>query len=278
MLIDRLDTTEGPIEYSIEGQGAIVVIAHGGHMDCREQLVKKGLDRSKFRLLLPSRPGYGRTPLTEKNKTPEGTAALFLALLNKLGIHSIALIGISAGGLTALAFAAKYPNRVHKLILCAALTKKWFSETDIAYKTAKVLFHPRIERLTWKMYRLSLRAMPRLMTRQMFRTLSTYRPVRYTDEEMAEWKSVAESMRSRRGFANDLEQWIDQSQLTSIRCSTLILYSENDNQIHTSHARNAHEYIKNSQLHMFKNRWGHMIWIGDEYLPVLKILNAFLQK
>src|SRR5687767_1060721 len=139
MTISLVSTEKGKIEYSLSGQGKAILFVHGGHVDCRETIFQKGLDPNTFCFITPSRPGYGRTPLTEQNRTPKGTADLFIALLDRLAIQKATIIGISAGGLAAIEMAANYPDRITNLALMSALTKKWFSETDKVYKGGKIL-------------------------------------------------------------------------------------------------------------------------------------------
>jgi pimeloyl-ACP methyl ester carboxylesterase len=56
---------------------------------------------SKFQLITPSRPGYGKTPLNG-HTTPKQAAELIAELLNCLSIKPAIVYGISAGGLTAI--------------------------------------------------------------------------------------------------------------------------------------------------------------------------------
>jgi pimeloyl-ACP methyl ester carboxylesterase len=272
MITSIIETTKGKIEYSFRGEGKPIVIVHGGHIDCRETIFQKGLDANKFCFITPSRPGYGNTPLTDSNKTPKGSADLFIALLDELKFSKAIVIGVSAGGLTALEIAASYSNRVESLILMSALTKKWFAETDQVYKGAKKLFTPNIEGLTWRLYRLFFKLFPKLMTRTMFKALSKCRPVTFTEEEFNELKKITLKMRSAHGFNNDLDQTIDQDILSGITCPTLILHSENDNSIDMSHPLNATKKINNAKLVTFKNHWGHMLWIGKDYDPILSVV------
>jgi pimeloyl-ACP methyl ester carboxylesterase len=268
----QIETSKGIIEYSLLGQGKPILIIVGGHTNCKETIFHKGLDPNKFCFVTPSRPGYGSTPLTDQNKTPKGAAELIIALLDELKIQQIIVIGISAGGLTALEIAANYPCRVEKLILMSALTKKWFAKTDKVYKGAKKIFAPGAERYTWFFYRLFFRIFPRLMTKVMFKELSKYRPVEYTKEEFGELRDTTLKMRSYQGFANDVDQDLDQGILTKIVCSTLIMHSINDKPVPLPHALNAKEKIQNSKLVTFNNRWGHMLWFGQEYDAVLNEL------
>lgn len=268
----QLETSKGKIEYTLLGNGKPILIVVGGHTNCKETIFHKGLDLTKSSFITPSRPGYGLTPLTDQNKTPKGTSDLFIALLDELNIQKTIVIGISAGGLTALEIAANYPDRVENLILISALTKNWFIETDKVYKGAKKIFAPKIERYIWFFYRISFRLFPKFMTKTMFKQLSKYRPIEFTDDELQELKQMTLIMRSYKGFDNDLDQIIDQETLKRIECQTLILHSENDKQVDISHAWNAKNNIKDSKLVTFYNRWGHLLWLGKEYDPVLNEL------
>jgi pimeloyl-ACP methyl ester carboxylesterase len=269
MTTSQIETPKGKIEYTLLGNGKPILIVVGGHTNCKETIFHKGLDPNKFCFITPSRPGYGLTPLTDQNKTPKGTSDLFVALLDELNIQKTIVVGISAGGLTALEIAANYPDRVEYLILMSALTKKWFVETDKVYKGAKKIFAPKIERYTWFLYRLLFRLFPKVMTKTMFKELSKYRPIEFTENELQELKQITLIMRSYKGFDNDLDQAIDQQILKRIECPTLILHSKNDNAVDISHALNAKNNIKGSKLVTFNNRWGHLLWIGTDYDPVL---------
>jgi pimeloyl-ACP methyl ester carboxylesterase len=269
MTTSLAETSKGVIEYTQLGNGRPILIVVGGHTNCKETIFHKGLDPNKFCFVTPSRPGYGLTPLTDQNKTPKGTADLFIALLDKLNIQKTIVVGVSAGGLTALEIAANYPDRVENLILMSALTKTWFVKTDKVYKGAKRIFAPNVERYTWFFYRLFFNLFPKVMTKMMFKELSNDRPVEFTEDEFQELKQMTLIMRSYKGFSNDLDQTIEQETLKRIKCPTLILHSEYDNAVDLSHAGNAKENIENSKLVTFKNHWGHLLWLGADYEPIL---------
>lgn len=104
----------------------------------------------------------------------------------------------------------------------------------------------------------------------MFKQLSTFRPVQFTEDEVQELKQMTLIMRSYKGFDNDLDQNIDRDILKKIKCPTLILHSENDNSVDLSHAQNAKDNIKGSKLFTFNNHWGHLLWLGTDYNPIVK--------
>ena len=272
MRTSLIETAKGKIEYSLLGQGKAILFVHGGHVNCRETIFQKGLDPNKFCFITPSRPGYGNTPLTELSRTARGTADLLVALLDELKLPKAIVVGISAGGLAALEIAANYPDRVESLVLMSALTKKWFVETDKVYVGGKRIFAPKMERFTWLLYTLLFRLFPKVMAKTMFKELSKYRPIEFTEDEFKELKKMTLAMRSGYGFVNDLDQTIDQEILSRVKCRTLILHSENDNAVDNSHPQNAKNKIKDSKLVTFKNRWGHLLWLGTDYEPVLNEL------
>lgn len=279
MIIPAIEsTTKGVIEFSRNGRGSrMVVVVHGGHVDCRETLFQKGFDLDTFCFITPSRPGYGKTPLTSENRSPKGTADLIVALLDKLHVDNVAVIGVSAGGLTAIELAANYPERVHTLILMSAVTKKWFRVDDRVYKGGKVLFDPRIELLTWSVYRLAFKIFPKTMANVMFKQLSTYRPATISKYEFNEIKELTVNMRSRSGFVNDLDQDIDSGLLQAVSCKCLIMHSDYDHAVDKSHPLNAKKWVPQSELLLFGNRWGHMLWIGEDYNSVLTSLLEYLR-
>jgi pimeloyl-ACP methyl ester carboxylesterase len=77
-----VNTKFGSIEYSSIGKGTAIVFVHGGHSNCKETLCHKGFDLERYRLITPSRPGYGNTPLGN-NRTPRQAADLIIELINR---------------------------------------------------------------------------------------------------------------------------------------------------------------------------------------------------
>ncbi len=66
-------TYEGAVEYTDHGTGRPVLFLHGGHSNCHEYLATRNFDTSRYRLIVPSRPGYGNTPIYP-NTGPEEAA------------------------------------------------------------------------------------------------------------------------------------------------------------------------------------------------------------
>lgn len=271
-----IHTEKGLVEVSRIGSGIPILFVHGGHFNSEITLFHKGFDLNQFCLITPSRPGYGATPLTKENKTAQGTADLMISLLSELSIQKVVLIGISAGGLAAIEIAAKYPERVEKLILISAITSNWVIPNKSIYKFARFIFDPNIERFMWWLFRSMYALMPRLMAKIMFKELSDYRPIDITEGEILELKKMVDKLRSKEGFTNDIHQKINEEDLTKITCKTLILHSNFDHTVGLEHPENANAKIPNSKLITFNNRWGHILWLGNERKQPLADILSFL--
>lgn len=263
MTTQIIETTKGPIEVSFKGVGTPLLFVHGGHSSCNESLFHKGFDLNKYYLITPSRPGYGKTPLSN-NATPRATAELFITLMDAIQLKSVIVIGISAGGLTALELASNFPDRVKKLVLISAVTKDWMTAQDPIYRKAKKLFSPRFEKYSWGLFRFFYLLFPRLMAKTMFKELSNFQHAKITPDEIKELHSMINLQSSKHGFVNDLDQHIDQKVLDEIACPTLILHSTTDNSVCIDHAKDAHAIIKKSILKIYTNKWGHLLWLGQE--------------
>ncbi len=261
----------GNIEYAVIGTGIPVVFLHGGHSNCYETLSHKGFDLEKFLLITPSRPGYGKTPV-KGNQTPFKSAALIAELLRSLSLDQVIVYGISAGGPTAIALAAKYPNQVSKLILASAVTRKWLDKNEKTYKTAQILFHPRIEGFTWGLVRFFSRTFPKAIAKNFFRQFSKHSTYELEKKDVKELISAMLHYTSGYGFLNDIDQILPEDIITKVKCPTLIVHSENDNSVSIEHAQHAHKMIENSTLEILQNEWGHLFWIGaDSKEPISKI-------
>jgi pimeloyl-ACP methyl ester carboxylesterase len=127
-----VDTRCGPIEVQQAGQGAPLLMIHGsggGHdqgMDFARPLVQHGV-----RVIAMSRFGYLRTP-RPADASPQAQADAHVCLLDALGIERAAVMGVSAGGPSALQTALRHPERVTALVLVVPLTWKPGTVADSA--------------------------------------------------------------------------------------------------------------------------------------------------
>jgi 2-hydroxy-6-oxonona-2,4-dienedioate hydrolase len=119
-----VDTRCGPIEVQQAGAGAPLLMIHGsggGHdqgMDWAAPLVRHGI-----RVIAVSRFGYLRTP-RPADASPEAQADAHVCLLDALGLAKAAVMGVSAGGASALQMALRHPERVSALVLVVPIAWK----------------------------------------------------------------------------------------------------------------------------------------------------------
>ncbi len=127
-----VDTRCGPIEVQQAGEGIPLLMIHGsggGHdqgMVWARPLVQQGV-----RVIAMSRFGYLRTP-RPADASPEAQADAHICLLDALGIDKAAVMGVSAGGPSAMQAAIRHPNRVSALVLVVPIADKPDTVADSA--------------------------------------------------------------------------------------------------------------------------------------------------
>lgn len=110
-------TPYGRVQYADRGTGPPVLAIHGvmGGFDAGLRNVCCHIPDG-YRMIVPSRFGYLRSTMP-RNATPALQADVYAALLDRLDIDDVAVIGASAGSTSALQFAIRHPHRVRALIL-----------------------------------------------------------------------------------------------------------------------------------------------------------------
>lgn len=127
-----VQTRCGPIEYAEAGRGVPLLMIHGsggGHdqgMAWAQPLVQQGV-----RVIAMSRFGYLRTP-RPADASPEAQADAHVCLLDALGIAKSAVMGVSAGGPSAMQTAIRHPDRVSALVLVVPIAYKPGTVADSA--------------------------------------------------------------------------------------------------------------------------------------------------
>ena len=266
-------TPKGPIEYRIEGNGPVVVVLNGGHCSRLSRLSHERLAEYGFSVLTPSRPGYDDTP-SYVGKTAQEAADALAELLDMLEIPYVYMIGISAAGPTALAFAQQYPEKIGKLILESAVTTLW-SE---GIKKLSRLGFGRAERITWGLMKLALRRMPKIMIRVMVQQLTTLDiggvMKRMSQDDLNFVHRMIEASQSGTGFINDIEHRV--KDLSRITIPVLVMYSPHDKFVPTKNALRVASEVQTCELYEVPADT-HLIWIGRFANEVWQKRMAFLK-
>jgi pimeloyl-ACP methyl ester carboxylesterase len=132
--------------YELTGpDDAPVILQFGGGLFGRHNfgLVNDGF-RERFRLLSFDARGYGASDHPREAYTIEGWATDGVALLDGVGLDQVFVHGTSMGGMIAIAFTAKYPERT--IATCADVA---FAKPDVYRRTVFRVWRRMAETMPW---------------------------------------------------------------------------------------------------------------------------------
>jgi pimeloyl-ACP methyl ester carboxylesterase len=270
-------TSQGPIEYRIVGWGPAVLALNGGHTNAASPLGHEHFFLHEgYKLIIPSRPGYGATP-SATGKTAEAFADALVDLLDHLRLERVIVLGISAAGPTALQVAGRHPERVSLLILQNAVTGARFPG-PVTRVGAYVIFNRWTERWTWAAFRAFARVAPHRALTTMMRNLSSLDPAQVVATMDQEQQRAALAFlltsRSGSGFLHDIRH--DCGDLGRITAPTLIIASQYDGSVDLMHARYAADHIPDAELFVCPAE-SHLLWFSPFNAAVEEMMRAFLQ-
>jgi pimeloyl-ACP methyl ester carboxylesterase len=255
-----------------------VLHCHGTSSDCFSTDEIKPLVDAGFSVLTPSRPGYGRTPLSTGRTSAQAAEAL-VALLDCLQVQTCAVVAVSGGGPTGVALAGLYPQRVTRLVLLEAVT--WAEErpNEPGYRSQAAFYGP-LHNLFWGMLGFFSRVSPRSIARQNLFLFSTHDPddalARLSAEDIPKFGHFFQGHSSRQGALNDLTHTVGPELLRSVSQPTLVVHSREDRSVPFSHAEWSLEHIPQAEL-CESGFTGHFFWIGPDFQGISRRMAEFLQ-
>ena len=114
----------GQVEVSStdRGQGHPFLLLHGGAGPQSVTAFADQLAAARHaRVLVPAHPGFSGTPRSEGLHTIRGLAAVYIALLNELGLHDVTVVGNSIGGWIAAEMALAGSPRISSIVIVDAV-------------------------------------------------------------------------------------------------------------------------------------------------------------
>ncbi|TFC20864.1 alpha/beta fold hydrolase [Cryobacterium glucosi] len=269
---------EGPVEYRLDIRAdPVIVVFHGGHLRAGIAVGEDVFAAAGYSVLAPSRPGYGRTPLST-GTTVTGFADVVGDLCAHLGITRVAaVVGISGGGPTAATFAARHAGLVDRLVLISAVG--WLPYPDpVTRLGARIGFNGVTGRVTWGLVHALARFAPSMCLRMMMGALST-RPVGEVlagldPDARAGLLILFRRMRSGRGFVNDLRPTPDVTAL--VDQPTLVIATRTDGGVPFAQSRSLASSIRAAEL-IESHADSHMVWLGADWPVVGERIVAFLK-
>ena len=239
---------DAKIYYEVYGEGATILILHGGGVGTPYELGKI-LDELKknHRLIVMSTRGHGRSEIGHSPLTYAQKADDALAVLNALKISSpVQILGFSDGAYTACEIAALHPERVERITAIGAgtLTAGYFSadslklsqleEIDKAFVAAQKRIRPEPER--WQ---------------------------EFCDAYMKFWSN----------------QNIGAETFGKIKCPVLLIVGDEDDHAPVATVLAAHQMIENSRLCVVPKAW-HTAFLDNfdvTWTAIRQFVNAPLE-
>lgn len=273
-----VQTSSGSVEYVLLGSGPTVLICHGTSSNCFATELVQPLVEAGFSVLTPSRPGYGKTPISVGASAAESARAM-VSLLEKLGILDCAVVAISGGGPTGLTVAANYPKHVTRLVLADAISCPEDRPKEPTYKSQETFYGP-MHAMIWGMLGLMSRLNPRAMARQTLAIFSTHDPddglSKLSKENINTICRFYQGRSSRRGALADAAHTVGSNLLKTIHQPTLVIHSREDNSVPFSHAEWSLKHIPRSKL-CEAGITGHFFWVDPDFPRIRQSLITFLK-
>lgn len=258
--------------------GPVILVCHGTSSNCFSTELAGPLVEAGFSVVTPSRPGYGKTPL-EAGRSATQAAEALVALLDSLQVETCSVVATSGGGPTGIALAARYPQRVHRLILVAAVSRPEDRPNEPSYKNQSSFYGP-MHNVTWGMLGLMSRLSPRAMARQTLAIFSTHDPDdslrKLTAEGVANISRFYQGRSSRKGALNDSAHIVGADLLMTKQQPTLVVHSREDNSVPFGHAEWSLKHIPQAEL-CEAGITGHFFWVDPDHERVCQRIVEFLR-
>jgi pimeloyl-ACP methyl ester carboxylesterase len=226
---------------------------HGMSQDCDADNGINAFIQQGFSMLTPSRPGYGKTP-GSVGDSAEKAAKAMAELLNYLKIEKANVMAVSGGGPTAIYFAAKYPDKIRKLVLVSALSKPW--QDKERYEIVKK-FYGKSYPIMWAMLGIMSSLFPMMTARKTISLFSFHDPDDFmkhiSKQEIDKLLRLYRSKAYARGPLIDLRSQPEVSVLNSIKAPTLIAHSKEDKSVEFENADYSANNIKSAELYVSPN-------------------------
>lgn len=265
-------TAAGPIEYAESGSGAPALIIHGagGGYD-QGRLIGRDLGPG-YRLIAPSRFGYLRTPVPS-DPSPAAQADAYCALLDHLGIDRTVVLGLSAGGPSAIELAVRHPERVSALILLVPRTYDPTNSIGVDETAQSQAVLKIVERSADFLFWLGIRVARSSLVRFLgvLPDLEASQPARERERVNEVMRSILPLSSRVKGIAVDSQTKLSPWPLEQIDVPTLIISAEDDLFKTLPGARFTANHIAGAELHVLEHG-GHLMvgqgprvrrWISD---------------
>jgi pimeloyl-ACP methyl ester carboxylesterase len=271
MLPTTFETVHGDRRLRVArmGSGPPLVLLHGypDNLQIWCELAPRLADRNT--VIAFDWPGMGYSDAWPGGTTPMHMADRLPALLDGWGIERTGVVGLDMGGQPALAFAARHPDRISRLVVMNSLV---FGEEKTSWEI-RIL-----RRFGWN--RFILRRFPGLVFRRAERTFLPRGTRLPADLRMDLWDGFRRPevrvfvSRMCAGYQGTLPRLPEM--YGRITCPTLVLWAGADKHFPVIHAERLHAAIPKSVLHVLAGAEHWMPWYRAA--DVAEQIGAFLEQ
>lgn len=265
--------SKGQIEYSIRGDGPIILCIHGGPGGYDQGLLLGEVFRVEgFQILSISRAGYLGSDL-DTGRTFEDQADSLAELLEVLDVDKVFLLHASAGGPTGYTFAKKYSNKIEAHVAVDSVCLHYAVNVS---KAQEMLFMNKYglwlanffaDHFPKSVFEQLLKAESTLTNPEIHKRVNEI----LKDPIKVEFikclmKTMSTKYKERKiGLDNDLMLFakIDKLPMGGISCPTLIFHGDSDKDVAIDHAIYANKSIPNSEI-VWIEKASHLgFWASD---------------
>jgi pimeloyl-ACP methyl ester carboxylesterase len=262
-----VQTSRYKIHYYEAGEGHPVILLHGsgpgatGWSNFRPNIEPLS---QHFHVRAVDMPGWGESQ-TQDDTTGRDHPADLIAFMDELGIERAALVGNSMGGMTSVATAVRYPDRVSHLVSMGAPAPglDLFSASGLS-EGLKVLFHAYREPTPENMKKLvQIMCFDPAWATDELAALRSAAALAHT-EHLDSWNTFWESPQPPNPYFGLLPE------LAKLTVPTLALHGRDDRVVNYEHTLRFLSAIPTSRAHII-NRCGHWLQIehADEFNRII---------
>ncbi len=238
---------DAKIYYEVYGQGAPILILHGGGVGSPYEMGKL-IDELKknHKVVIMSTRGHGRSEIGHSPLTYEQKSTDALTVLNTISQEPVQILGFSDGAYTAYKLAAMYPARVERITAIGAGTLK------AGYYSADSLNIDEIAKID-----------PEFVEYQ-----KSIRP------EPERWQQFAKDYMT---FWSNLN--VGEETFGAIQCPVLLITGDEDDHAPVITVLEAHQMLKNSRLCVIPKAW-HTAFLDNYEMTaaaIFQFVNAPLE-
>jgi pimeloyl-ACP methyl ester carboxylesterase len=255
---ETIDLAGRPTVLMHSGEGTPFVYLHSALGEAQLWLPFFQAWSKKFRVLVPTHPGFGASGGFDEIDTIADMAFHYVELFDALGLEQVILGGVSLGGWIAAEFAVRWPERVQKLWIADA---PGLNVPDQPLGDLFRIMQDR-DRLREMLFHDPHGAMAKLIIKEQ------------ADEQSILYAYQAMTVLARLVWERPYDPKLA-ARLRRVRCPTLLIWGDNDRLVPPAYGEAYRRALPQAEMHLIKN-CGHLPMFEKE-AEFVELLTRFAQ-